>query len=219
MPEELSYEDEIASNTYVSKLIKNFKEEGILSDDYERKDFERGLTLLDTLQNSIADLLDRLICHSKIEPYNNYKINTNDDYLFNLLLKDIAFKDILFYILENNKQDVESVYITEKIKQINKDLGDPIKGKKTLSRNKKEIIDAFFELNIFTGDRQKGLKDVSYKVGPTTSENFEEDWKMNSLTKVESIKHIVGKLSDINKISNEKRKAALKIFNFTYKTS
>lgn len=184
-------------------------------DIFQISGIDQPIKILETLKNAILDLLDRLICNISDNIDESYNLDMNKDSLYKIVFKDICFKEVLFYILEGSKESVESEDITDIISNANKSLNFIVKGKKTKDKYKNQIINALFELKIFVGDRQEKKPNASYTVGPTTIGYFDTEWKMNSITKLESILFIVGKLTDIQNLSDEKRYSVLKIFNFT----
>lgn len=185
-----------------------------------KEEIRQPIKILDILNSAIIDLLDRLICNYSYNIENNYNIKNNYDVelvansYYKIVFKDICFKEVLFFILDENKEKVKSEEITNIIEKTNKSLLYIVNGEKTKQKYKQQIIDVLFKLNIFVGDRQKDKRKASFTVGPTTLANFEKDWKMNSITKIESILFLIGKLTDIENLENEKRDAVLKIFSF-----
>lgn len=235
-------EDNEASNEYANHIIKEFnshkrltkylekvtdkKKHSILQEkidekfynDYEIIEMEGIGDVVNSIkifEYTVIDLFDRLICNTQANVDGSYNFKDEKKSIFELIFLDVAFKEILFLILQNNMKTISSKYITDKLVEINYLLAYPIKGERTLHKYKNNIIDTFFNLKILVGERPKKKKIVSYQVGPTQLERFDKEWKMNALTKLDSIKYIIGTISQSDNIDQKKIDAVLKVFCFT----
>ena len=159
----------------------------------------------------INDGLNRLINEKKddvkIEEYNSELFN--DDRI-NDNIRDYAFKEILSLILKNEgfKNNCISLAIVDSC--ITKcSLYYSIPSDDAIERIRTDIVKAFKILGIFTGYE----KDFGYKLIHIEDNTY----RMNPFTKVETIKNILGSLSDFTKekISRENIELVLKIFNFS----
>lgn len=159
----------------------------------------------------INDGLNRLINKKKDdvkqEEYNSELFN--DDRIKDNI-RDYAFKEILSLILKNEGFENNCISlaivdscITKCALYYNEPSDDAIE------RIRTDIVKAFKILGIFTGYE----KDFGYKLIHIKDNTY----RMNPFTKVETIKNILGSLSDFTneKISRENIELVLKIFNFS----
>lgn len=158
----------------------------------------------------INDGLNRLINKKKddvkLEEYNSELFN--DDRIKDNI-RDYAFKEILSLILKNEgfKNNCISLAIVDScITKCALYYNEP--SDDAIERIRTDIVKAFKILGIFTGYE----KDFGYKLIRIKDNTY----RMNPFTKVETIKNILGSLSDFTneKIPPENIKLVLKIFNF-----
>ena len=205
------------SDQDLTLLINDFKNKRIQENENNKFSYDTlqiGFERLDILESAIKDLLDRLINNDDSTPNEHYCIDTQYDNIYKILLQDVVFKKILYDILKTNATQYKYTEINAIINTVNKSLIHRVKGTSDI---RKYIIDAFFVLGIFVGDRQNRKQDAIFRIDLTLNEHYDTKWKMNALTKVESIKYIVGELTRIRpeKISEEQKDAVLRIFNYS----
>ena len=136
------------------------------------------------------------------ELFNNDRIKDN--------IRDYAFKEILSLILKNKGFENNSISLTIVDSCITKcSLYYSTPSDDTIERIRTDIVKAFKILGIFTGYE----KDFGYKLIHIKDNTY----RMNPFTKVETIKNILGSLSDFTneKIPRENIELVLEIFNFS----
>ncbi len=158
----------------------------------------------------INDGLNRLINEKKddvkLEEYNSELF----DYTIRDNIRDYAFKEILSLILKNEGFENNSISLAIVDSCITKCAlyySEP--SDDAIERIRTDIVNAFKILGIFTGYQQ----DFGYKLIHIVDNTY----RMNPFTKVETIKNILGSLSDFTneKIPPENIELVLKIFNFS----
>ncbi|MDX9899859.1 MAG: hypothetical protein RBT22_00015 [Aliarcobacter sp.] len=158
------------------------------------------------IKEYINDGLYRLI--------NNYKNGAKYRELpaekFTENIRHNAFRDVLNAILHDNKETIETEFIDQII--INCYTFKEDCTKKSIDRIREDIIRVLSLLGIITGKKNKGLYPII--------EIKDKTYRMNSITKIRTIKDILGPISSIQKeedISPIHKKLIMDIFNFSKK--
>ena len=119
-----------------------------------------------------------------------------------------AFRNVLNAILHDNKQTIDTEFIDKII--INCYTFKEDCTKKSIDRIREDIIRILSLLSIITGKKKKGFYPIA--------EIKDKTYRMDSITKIQSIKDILGPISSIKKvsdISDINKKLIMDIFNFS----
>ncbi|PRM99217.1 hypothetical protein [Aliarcobacter cryaerophilus] len=154
-----------------------------------------------SLEEYIIDGLNRLI--------NNYKENASyavyKESGFSKHERYEVFCKLLDKILFENKTTIHVDYINETIKKCNYDLSE-----KAFSRIREDVIRVLLLSGIITGRKSNNM----YPIITIT----DREYRMNSITKINAIKDILGPISKIKEekdISITNKKLIMDIFNFS----
>ncbi len=169
---------------------------------------------LNQLKSSISNILNRTI-NSSLEyiPDTNYKNIPNPIYVENHPTNRYVFKDVLYKILKdddcikvNDTQYISDADILEIIEQYN-----GIKGyinSDTYSRN---------HILMTTLDFLKALDIIKDSKNPYEVVPFKDrEWKLDALTKVDTIEKILKNLDKVKTLTKEQKKYVYEIFQFTF---
>ena len=121
-----------------------------------------------------------------------------------------AFRDVLNAILHDNKETIETEFIDQII--INCYTFKEDCTKKSIDRIREDIIRVLSLLEIITGKKKKDFYPII--------EIKDKTYRMDSITKIRTIKDILGPISSIKKasdISDINKKLIMDIFNFSKK--
>lgn len=227
------FSEGINKNDYLTE--KNYIEDV----DYERN-LPEHLELLN-LELAIEDLFNRFI-FAKIEEKKSLvpHIKSNYKAIYDLpkskqTTTELAFREILDYILRYEPstisekrilQEVQKYYytnyeyeefVTKKI-SITKSTQEQ-KDYSTINSIKISIITALEELKIIIGENEY-IDFNNYRYNSTDNREFnlikfkDSNWKMNARTKQDTIKSLIGGISDMNNVSIASKKQAMFIFDF-----
>ena len=125
-----------------------------------------------------------------------------------------SFRDVLNAILHDNKETITTEFINNIIIGYYDDSQSLEKTytKKSIDRVREDIIRVLLLLGIITGKKNRGLYPII--------EIKDKTYRMNSITKIRTIKDILGPISSIQKeedISPIHKKLIMDIFNFSKK--
>ena len=165
---------------------------------------------LNGIKDYISDGLYRLIKDYKDKA--KYSELLTDKFSKNI--RDNSFRDVLNDILHYNKETIEPEFINKIIISYYDDSLSLEKTytKKSIDRVREDIIRVLSLLGIITDKKNKGLYPII--------EIKDKTYRMNSITKIRTIKDILGPISSIQKaedISPINKKLIMDIFNFSKK--
>ena len=173
-----------------------------------RKDVYKGY--LNGIKEYINDGLYRLINDHK----NGAKYKELPSEKFTENIRHNSFRDVLNAILHDNKETITTEFINNIIIGYYDDSQSLEKTytKKSIDRVREDIIRVLLLLGIITGKKNRGLYPII--------EIKDKTYRMNSITKIRTIKDILGQISSIQKeedISPIHKKLIMDIFNFSKK--
>lgn len=173
-----------------------------------RKDVYKGY--LNGIKEYINDGLYRLINDHK----NGAKYKELPSEKFTENIRHNSFRDVLNAILHDNKETITTEFINNIIIGYYDDSQSLEKTytKKSIDRVREDIIRVLLLLGIITGKKNRGLYPII--------EIKDKTYRMNSITKIRTIKDILGPISSIQKeedISPIHKKLIMDIFNFSKK--
>jgi hypothetical protein len=165
---------------------------------------EESKKLLDDISTVIHDLLDRFINNSTELPNQSFELITKSSFQKETSMNVILFKNLLFLILDGNKEVIYDSEINAMYNGMIEALEWEL-SKSSKSNIKRHVIKVFKLLEIFETEK------APYKIVKIT----DTEWKMNALSKIDSIKDIVKSISNRHEIPKEDREMIMKIFNFS----
>ena len=165
---------------------------------------------LNGIKDYISDGLYRLINDHK----NGAKYKELPSEKFTENIRHNSFRDVLNAILHDNKETITTEFINNIIIGYHDDSQSLEKTytKKSIDRVREDIIRVLLLLGIITGKKNRGLYPII--------EIKDKTYRMNSITKIRTIKDILGPISSIQKeedISPIHKKLIMDIFNFSKK--
>lgn len=181
-----------------------------IAEDEEVRRIRREITdeeskkLLDDISTVIHDLLDRFINNSTELPNQSFELITKSSFQKETSMNVILFKNLLFLILDGNKEVIYDSEINAMYNGMIEALEWEL-SKSSKSNIKRHVIKVFKLLEIFETEK------APYKIVKIT----DTEWKMNALSKIDSIKDIVKSISNRHEIPKEDREMIMKIFNFS----
>lgn len=165
---------------------------------------EESKELLDDISTVIHDLLDRFINYSTEAPDELFELITHSTFQKETSMNVLLFKNLLFLILDGNKEVIYDSEINAMYNGMIEALEWKL-SKSSKSNIKTHVIKVFKLLEIFETEK------APYKIVEIT----DPEWKMNALTKIDSIKDIIKSISNRKEIPEEDRKIIMGIFNFS----
>lgn len=181
-----------------------------IAEDEEIRRTKREITdiesknLLDDISTVIHDLLDRFINNSTKVPNTSFELITESTFQKEISMNVLLFKNLLFFILDGNKEVIYNSDIKRVYDGMISSLGWNL-SKSSKSNIKRHVIKVFKLLEIFETE----------KAPYTIIEIADKEWRMNARSKIDSIKDIVKSISNRKEIPKEDRKIIMEIFNFS----
>lgn len=171
---------------------------------------------LNQLKSSISDILNRIINSSlEYSPNINYENVPNPIYVENHPTNRYVFKDVLYKILREDDNDFFKVgtiqYITDAdILQIIEEYNGRYGYIDAETNSKNHIL-------MTTLDFLKALDIIKDSKNPYEVVPFiDKEWKLDALTKVDTIEKILKNLDKVKELTPKQKKYVYKIFQFTF---
>jgi hypothetical protein len=213
----LKSDEDILNDFKVKETETEEKKKEAMIDAKKMIEYKNEMMIsLNQLKNSISDILNRII-NSSLEytPNINYENVPNPIYVENHPTNRYVFKDVLYKILREDDNDFFKVgtiqYITvADILQIIEQYNG-IKGyinSDTYSRN---------HILMTTLDFLKALDIIKDSKNPYEVVPFKDrEWKLDALTKVDTIEKILKNLDKVKTLTKKQKKYVYEIFQFTF---